>query len=275
LRKYSLAVIALAMCLSLFMYPKTYALVREGVLDAGVAVWMSLSSRDGARAAAARDGRTRVVFMFDDGWESVYRTAYPLLKRYGCRGSVGMICGMARQEGYMKYAQLAVLYMDGWDILNHSYSHAPNMYERSEELLRDFQRARDWLEHKGFSEGMDMAIVPYGECNPYLIRLLMINGYHSVRTSDNILLFSGDDADYYHVKTIHMETDLSVEAVKEQLAEGRREERDILLNLHKLAEGADPANMTYSPQKLEELLAYLKENEAVFEVVTYTELLER
>lgn len=87
------------------------------------------------------------------------------------------------------------------------------------------------------------------------------------------MLFSGNNADYYHVKTIHMETDVSMEAVKEQFAAEREEERDILLNFHKVAEGDDPTNMTYSPRKLEELLSYLKENEALFEVVTYAELL--
>lgn len=275
MRKYSIAVILLAICLSLLMYPKTYALIREGVSDACSAAWVNLSSRDNARAAPSRDGRTRVVFMFDDGWESVYQTAYPLLGRFGYRGSVGVICGMSRQPGYMSYAQLAALYMDGWDMLNHSYSHAQDMYERSEELLQDFQRARDWLERRGFAEGKDMAIVPYGECNPYLIGLMMDSGYHSVRTSDNILIFNGNSVNYHHVKTIHMETDVSVEAVREQLAEGREEERDILLNFHKIAEGDDPGNMTYSPQKLEELLAYLKENEALFEVVTYARLLRR
>lgn len=265
---YTFALVAI--CLSLLMYPGTYSSLLDGLRNAIVLLQLSNFSCDDIPAESIDKTRTQVVFMFDDGWGSVYTDAYPLLERYGYRGSVAVIPAMVREREYMSYAQLSDLYMEGWDILNHSYSHKEGMYFRCDEMLSEFMRAREWLDHHFFTKGMNMAIIPLGECNPYLIPLLIKKGFLNIRTSDNILLLSRNKATYFNVKTIHLRTDISIESVQAELMACSGGDATVLFNLHKIDGANDSTQMSFSPQKLEALIEFLHENEDKFQVVAYS-----
>lgn len=274
MKKLYYAFALIAICLSLLMYPETYSRVLDGLNNTLVLLRLSNFSHSDIPAESIDKTRTQVVFMFDDGWSSVYSGAYPLLKRYGYRGSIAVIPAMVPEREYMSFAQLAELYMEGWDILNHSYSHKEGMYFRSEEMLSEFMHAREWLDQHFFTRGMNMAITPLGECNPYLIPLLAKKGFQNIRTSDNVLLLSRNNATYFPVKTIHLLTDVSAETVQAELAACVGGDLAVLFNLHKIDGADDRTQMSFSPQKLEALIEFLHVNEDKFQVVTYSGLVD-
>jgi peptidoglycan/xylan/chitin deacetylase (PgdA/CDA1 family) len=263
-----------AVCFALLMYPETYTRLYSGAKTAITMLRLSNISHGDIPSCAVDETRTQVVFMFDDGWSSVYTSAYPLLKRYGYRGSIAVIPALVRESEYLSYEQLAELYLEGWDILNHSYSHKEDMYFRCEEMLYEFMRAREWLDTHYLTAGMDMVITPYGECNPYLIPLLIEKGFRSIRTSDNVLMLRNNRSYYLPVKTIHLLTDKSVESAQAELMAYIGGEPAVLLNLHKIDETDDGTQMSYSPEKLEALIEYLHANEDKFQVCTYSCLLD-
>lgn len=269
------AFVIAAICFSVLMYPGTYPYLFNGVVDTFVLLRLSNFSYSDIPTCSVDKTKTQVVFMFDDGWNSVYSDAYPLLKRYGYRGSVAVIPGMVREREYMSYDQLAQLYMAGWDILNHSYSHMEDMYFRCEEMLSDYMRAREWMGKHFFTRGMNMIITPMGECNPYLIPLLIKRGFKSIRTSDNVLLLSRNKATYFPAKTIHLFAYVSIETVQNELMACLGSDSAVLFNLHKIDRTDDKTQTSFSPQKLVALIEFIHANEDKFQVVTYSCLLDK
>ncbi|MEA4970410.1 MAG: polysaccharide deacetylase family protein [Candidatus Pelethousia sp.] len=270
MKKLYYAFVLVAICLSLLMYPETHFSLLDGLNNTLVLLQLSNFSYGDLPAEPIDKTRTQVVFMYDDGWGSVYSGAYPLLKRYGYRGSIAVIPAMVREREYMSFTQLAELYMEGWDILNHSYSHKEDMYFRCDEMLLEFMRAREWLDNHFFTRGMNMVITPLGECNPYLIPLLMKKGFQNIRTSDNVLLLNRNNTAYFPVKTIHLLTDVSAETAQAELMSYSGGGAAVLLNLHKIDEASDGSQMSFSLQKLETIIEFLHANEDKFQVVSYS-----
>lgn len=68
-------------------------------------------------------GKTAVL-EFDDGFESVYTQAFPVLRRLGVPGTVYPILNLVGQPGHMTQAQLDELRAAGWEVGSHTRNHA-------------------------------------------------------------------------------------------------------------------------------------------------------
>ncbi|SMB94078.1 polysaccharide deacetylase family protein [Deinococcus hopiensis] len=64
------------------------------------------------------------TFRFDDGFESVYREAFPTLRELGVRGTVYPILDLIGRPGHMTQTQLDELRAAGWEIGSHTRTHA-------------------------------------------------------------------------------------------------------------------------------------------------------
>jgi len=112
---------------------------------------------------AVDEDKIQIVFMFDNGWASVYSEAFPLFQKYGMIGSVSIIPSLITESEYMNYAEVCELYIQGWDILNHCYFHKENMYDQPEQQLLEFNRGREWMKRNYLVKCADVAVIPYGE----------------------------------------------------------------------------------------------------------------
>ena len=95
-----------------------------------------------------------VTITFDDGYENVYKYAYPLMKSYSYRGVVFMVAGRigGLHGGYqlMDVGELSELAGEGWDICSHTVSH-PHLDMVSPERLRyELEASRMILSGVGF-----------------------------------------------------------------------------------------------------------------------------
>ncbi|GAA5511531.1 hypothetical protein Dcar01_00242 [Deinococcus carri] len=63
-------------------------------------------------------------FRFDDGFESVYRVAFPVLRELGVRATVYPILDLIGQPGHMTQAELNELRAAGWEVGSHTRTHA-------------------------------------------------------------------------------------------------------------------------------------------------------
>ena len=270
MKQFELRLILLTFCLSVFLYPGAYVQARRFVRDTAAAVRLAAYDGDEAPAQPPDGTRTPVVFLFDDGWESAYTVAYPIFRRYQAKGSVAVIPSLAGEDGYLSYPQIGALYRDGWDILNHSYSHAEASDDAA--LLADFQRAGSWLDRRYLTKCENMAVVPYGTCSPYLIRLLLDAGFDSVRTSDSTIVLASDRPSYLPAASLTLLQDEEVDNVKAFLEEARAGGTPALLLLQKVGQVTDPFRMTYAPNRLEAILAYLRDHADRFQVVPYSAL---
>lgn len=64
-----------------------------------------------------------VVITFDDGDISVYKTAFPIMQKYGLTGVVYIVGNYMGTDGYMSADQIKELVAAGWEVGSHSRSH--------------------------------------------------------------------------------------------------------------------------------------------------------
>ncbi len=77
-----------------------------------------------SEAARAPTGERVAVIQFDDGFESVYQQAFPVLRELGVPGTTYVIWSRLDQPGSLTRAQVAELRAAGWEVGTHSHSHA-------------------------------------------------------------------------------------------------------------------------------------------------------
>jgi len=103
-----------------------------------------------------------VMLTFDDGSDSVYNIAYPLMKARNMVGTAYIISDYIGSAGYMTAAQLQELNANGWDIGNHTSDHT-NLttltQAEAETKMNDCKVALDAL---GLTRASSHVAYPYG-----------------------------------------------------------------------------------------------------------------
>ena len=64
-----------------------------------------------------------VILTFDDGYEDHYLIAFPLLGRYGLRGTFFVTTGLVGLEGYLTWSELRWMVAAGMEVGSHSVAH--------------------------------------------------------------------------------------------------------------------------------------------------------
>lgn len=108
--------------------------------------------------------RPLLVLTFDDGFETDYTIAYPLLKQRDIVGTSfinGDHIETGKRDRRMTWDQIKELKSNGWDIQGHTFSHE-NLPELTEEEIRqEFELNADTFELNGLSKP-DHTAYPYG-----------------------------------------------------------------------------------------------------------------
>lgn len=65
-----------------------------------------------------------ILLTFDDGSETIYSTAQPIMQRYGFTGVSYLVHNYIGIPRYMNVDQIRALYASGWEIGSHGLSHA-------------------------------------------------------------------------------------------------------------------------------------------------------
>jgi peptidoglycan/xylan/chitin deacetylase (PgdA/CDA1 family) len=86
-----------------------------------------------------------VIITFDDGSETVYTTAFPIMQKYNFTGAVYIVYNYVDIPNYMNLDQIRALYTSGWEIGSHSISHA-DLTERSDRQRQEIVESRRKLQ---------------------------------------------------------------------------------------------------------------------------------
>lgn len=114
-----------------------------------------------------------VVLTFDDGLNSVYERAFPVMEEYGFSGLSAVVCdrvevGESHSEG-LTTEELTQMQDAGWEIGGHSYSEHPDFAELSEsDLHRQCERQVEWLNEHGFLTEVPSVVYPYNSVNEHV-----------------------------------------------------------------------------------------------------------
>ncbi len=134
-----------------------------------------------------------VVITIDDGYKSVYRNGWPILKSFGYPFTVFINAKSidAGFSNYMSWDEVREMHKSGVDFQDHSYAHGRmadrpkgfNDIEYRRWIREDLVRNSSIIYEKLATRPRFFA-VPYGEYNQYLIDEARLLGYEAVLTQD-------------------------------------------------------------------------------------------
>lgn len=86
-----------------------------------------------------------VIITFDDGSETVYIDAFPIMQKYHFTGTAYIVYNYVGIPNHMDADQIRGLHVSGWEIGSHSLSHA-DLTERSDRQKEEIVEARRRLQ---------------------------------------------------------------------------------------------------------------------------------
>jgi peptidoglycan/xylan/chitin deacetylase (PgdA/CDA1 family) len=135
-----------------------------------------------------------ISLSFDDGYSSHYNFAYPLMKKYGFKGTEYLVAnwsGKFENKTLINFDEARKMQSDGWEIGSHSLNH-PNLVALSiNKLNEELKLSKEILINNEFN--ISSIAFPYGYYNKNVSSLIrnyyssarpLINGYNIDKTQN-------------------------------------------------------------------------------------------
>lgn len=116
-----------------------------------------------------------IILTFDDGGESVFTTALPIMQKYNFTGTAYIVYNYIGIPNYMNADQIRELYTKGWEVGSHSTSHV-SLTERNDRQQDEIIESRQKLEQKLGLPILTFAY-PFGAYNEDSVYFARLAGY--------------------------------------------------------------------------------------------------
>lgn len=104
---------------------------------------MALEQMEAPRAAPKLFEEPIVSVTFDDGWESIYRHAAPVLEKYGIRTTQYILSGQFDHYNYLSEEQVLSLQKAGHDIQSHTITHSDLRRMDDQQLVKELSESKE------------------------------------------------------------------------------------------------------------------------------------
>jgi peptidoglycan/xylan/chitin deacetylase (PgdA/CDA1 family) len=161
----------------LYVPPTEFAAQMEALKAAGWhAVTLDQLKAYWSRGVPLPPGKP-IVLTFDNGYQSQYTNALPVLKRMGWVGNEMMqLSGLPPSQGGLTDAEIRGLVSDGWELDTQGMSHADLIAVPASELHYQVFTARQLLRSR-YGVTADWFAYPSGHYNPNVIATLKAAGF--------------------------------------------------------------------------------------------------
>jgi peptidoglycan/xylan/chitin deacetylase (PgdA/CDA1 family) len=123
------------------------------------------------------------VVSFDDGLESQYVGARPMLERLGWPGVLNLAIDHLDTPGDMTTTEVRELIAEGWELDSHTFSHVDVTTLDPAQLDHEISDSRTYLQHK-FGVPVDFFCYPAGVYDDTAIAAVKAAGYIGAETTD-------------------------------------------------------------------------------------------
>jgi len=197
-----------------------------------------------------------VTFAFDDGYESVFTRAYPILKEYSYPATVFAIADKVGERGYMSTEMLNILYRDYWEIGSHSVTH-PDLTLLAESAVRfELSTSKEFFEERGFS--VTSFAVPFGEHNEKVLSLIAeYYDFHRTAYPDGLNDIPLAEENRYLLKTVMVKADTTVQEVKDWVLRAKEENSWLILTFHRIDESGE---YSWTSEDFREIVSFVNLN---------------
>lgn len=128
-------------------------------------------------------GLKKIVITFDDGHESNYRIAYPILKDFGFKGDFLITTNFVNTKNFLREKQIKFMYDSGMGIGSHGASHRFLADLEPELIQKELSDSKKILE-RVIRDSVTNFSAPGGRINEIIINLAKENGYRIICTSE-------------------------------------------------------------------------------------------
>ncbi len=202
------------------------------------------------------NGTLEIVWTFDDGRESIYTYAYPIMKQYGIKGTLYINTGNIGQPGYLTLEELQELHNAGWIIANHADKHVNLATLSTENVTYEIQTAINWLNNNGFQDGAYYFASPYGSYNDVVLGVLRKLGILTHRTVMNGTITNHVD-DFLQLPTKEIYGYQTLDQAKLFIDEAIETKATSFLLLHNLVEVS--GTYEWNIKDFNDLIAYISQ----------------
>jgi len=123
-----------------------------------------------------------ISITFDDGWDSDYKIAFPVLKEYGFKATFFITTDWINKKGYVQEKWLKEMSQSGMEIGSHTLSHRYLTRLSEDKVYKEFYDSRCKLEDI-LGKEVTAVSIPGGEYNGKIIKLAYKAGYKIIATS--------------------------------------------------------------------------------------------
>jgi peptidoglycan/xylan/chitin deacetylase (PgdA/CDA1 family) len=155
---------------------------RSQILWLKQAGWRGMSVSEALALRSQDADRRSLAFTFDDGCESDFVIAAPILREVGYSATFYVTVGFIGQPGYMNAAQVRELSNLGFEVGCHSMNHAYLTDLDDSGLQREISQSKTQLEQI-LGKPVEHFSCPGGRCSTHAIQVVRGAGYRSVATS--------------------------------------------------------------------------------------------
>lgn len=194
-----------------------------------------------------------VSLNFDDGYESVYQNAVPLLKRAGIPASFYIITSTYKKNApsYMKRQEILDLAAQGHEIGVHTRTH-PHLPEiPPEKAVVEIRGARDDLKDLGIHART--FAYPYGEYNESIVRDVEQLGFSGARTTRGS--FNDRNTNPFLLRLYDVQARTSIDDIKREVDAALDQKVWLILLFHKVEDSDEQYNIR--PDVFKTLVEYL------------------
>ena len=127
-------------------------------------------------------GEKTAVITIDDGYRSVWENARPLLDQYGFPATLFISTGSVGGSNYLSWDEIRKLEKQGFEIGNHSHSHAYFLNKPKEKIAETFEadlKKADEQFRKHLGRVPSLYAYPFGEYTPEMMAVLKSRGYRA------------------------------------------------------------------------------------------------
>lgn len=202
-----------------------------------------------------------ITITFDDGWETTYTVAAPMLMRYGIHSTQYLVTSLLDDPAYLSLNQVKALQQHGQQIACHTVSHPDLTTITPVQLNYQLRGCQQYFIQKHFGVIHDFA-APYGHTNPAVIAGIK-QVFRSERNTNGDLSNGVNDADVnlpakfdpHDIIGVTVHSNTTVAQLQAAVAYTTAHNGWLVLTYHQSEEAGSKFSLTGS--SLQKQLAYL------------------
>ncbi|MET1089220.1 MAG: polysaccharide deacetylase family protein [Arthrobacter sp.] len=189
------------------------------------------SLTDVTKPGPLRWSQPMVSITFDDGWQSVYDRALPLLDKYGFRSTQYVNASSIETPNFMTAAEIQQLHDAGHEIAAHSYRHVDLTSVGTDRLDEELRMSEEALAAAGFPT--DNLATPYGRSDPQ-VGWYASKYFNLMRGTDDGLN-TRQNLDQQDLKVFYVTDETTPERLAQALADTSRVNGWLILVYHQIS----------------------------------------